>query len=170
MINLVIIILILIGLILHRYLTMFYEQGSLPYSMGFLIYANIFMAIYIAHFIWMFGMLGGIVIALLTIFQVIYSAFLWIFLLPALDSMFKKTFLAELPKVNLAAYGAWAILVVSLGILLIINFFISDYKSALTATRALVGDDYILFWIVLIGSLIAGNFIRAIILSKRLKS
>ena len=170
MINFVIIIIILTGLTLHRYLTMFYEQGGLPYSMGFLIYANIFMAIYTAHFIWMFGILGGIVVALLALFQVIYSAYLWIFLLPSLNSMLKKTFLAELPKVNLVAYSTWAFVVVLLGILLIINFFVSDYKSALMVTWDLIDYEYISFWVVFIGSLILGNFMRTIILAKRLKS
>ncbi len=152
MLNLATIILILIALTLHRYLTVFWEEGHLPYSMGFLIYANIFTVICTVHFIWMFGLLAGIVIALLTFFQIIYSAYLWIFLSPALDTT----------KVNLTAYLTWVIIVVSLGILLIINFFVFDYKSALMAILGLVDYKYITLWIVFIGSLIVGNLARVI--------
>ena len=129
MLNVIIIVLILIGLIVHRYLSTFWEQGQLPYSMGFLFFANFFALTYLVSFIWIFGITGGIVVALLCYLQIVYSAGLWVFALPGLISMHKSLDDLIIPKVNPLAYGGFSFLVIIVAILTGINFFVSTYKS-----------------------------------------
>jgi len=170
MLGLIILILIVVGLITHRYLTNFWEQGTLPYAMGFLMFANIFLIIYLVNFIWMFGFILGIIITALTFFQIVFASFLWPFLLPQLISIYKdqptsRLFL-KLTKVNPFIYNSFSFLVIGLGLLTIINFFISDYAS-LTKTIVEFFDGNIItpvFWIICIA--VISNIIRSYVLSK----
>lgn len=73
MLSLIILILIVVGLVIHRYLTIFGEQGMLPYAMDFLMFANIFSIIYLVNFIWVFGFVLGIIIAVLTFLQIVFA-------------------------------------------------------------------------------------------------
>lgn len=100
MMNIAVIILVLIGLVVHRYLSGFWEQGQLPYSMGFLFFANLFALVYLVSFIWMFGIIGGIITTLLCYFQIVYSAGLWVFSIPGLINMHKSLDNFQIPKVN----------------------------------------------------------------------
>ena len=166
MLNIIIIVLILIGLITHRYLTAFWEQGRLPYSAGFTTFANLFALIYLVSFIWMFGAVAGIIISILCYFQIVYSAGLWLFSLPSLLRMYSTPRDTNaLPQVNLFIYGSLSFIVIILAVLAIINFFISEYKSALEFFN---GN----YWILILSSLvilIVGNVARIVIMSKLLK-
>lgn len=165
MLDIIIIFLIFVGLITHRYLTEFWEQGILPYSMGFLTFANFFTVIYLINFIWMFGILVGIGVFLLTIFQIIYGSYLWPFLLPLINIHKKPT----ITKVNPFIYGAWLYVVIGVGLLTVLNFFVSDYGSLLNNIKELFDNNYatLAFW--LIGTMIAGNLIRSYVLSRYMK-
>jgi hypothetical protein len=156
MLNIAIIILILLGLIVHRYLSTFWEQRQLPYPMGFLFFANSFALIYLVNFIWMFGVIGGIVVALLCFLQILYSAGLWVFLLPGLISMHKSFDNFEVPKVNPLVYG---------GFLTAINFFVSPYKSM----WELMGDNVWRPILIFLGILVIGNIARVTVMSKFMK-
>ncbi len=137
MFSVIIIGLISLGLILHRYLTVFYEEGRLPYSFGFTSFVGLFAFTYLVSFIWMFGVIVGIIISLLCFFQIVNSAILWIFLTPWLLSINRNqsdySFLIkgelELPQVNLVLYAGFSFLIVIIGVLTIINFFVSQYSS-----------------------------------------
>ena len=170
MLSIIILILIIIGIIIHRYLTSFWEQGMLPYAMGFLLLANIFVLIYLINFIWIFGFVIGIIIATLTFFQFIYASFLWPFLLPRLISIHKEQSLSELSskltRVNPLICGLWSLLIIGLGLLMIINFFVSDY-ALLTKTIVDFFDGNIIapiLWII--GVAVISNVIRSFILLK----
>ena len=163
MLNIIILLTILIGLIIHRYSTSFWEQKMLPYSMGFLTFANLLVVLYLINFIWMFGILAGIIISILTFFQIIYSTLLWPFLLPWLMSIYKKPII---PKVNLLAYGSLSFIVFGLGILTILNFFISDYRSFAETIMKLFNNNYMLLAEVMIGIVIVSNIVRIYIMRK----
>jgi hypothetical protein len=141
--------------------------------MGFLMFANIFSLIYLVNFIWMFGYILGIIIAALTFFQIIFASFLWPFLLPQLISIHKEQssskLFSKLTNVNPFYYGSWSFLIVGLGLLTIINFFVSDYAS-LTKTIVEFFDGNIItpiLWIV--GIAVVSNIIRSYALSKFLE-
>jgi len=163
MLDIIILILILVGLVIHRYLTSFWEQGMLPHAMGFLTFTNIFTALYFVNFVWVFGFVAGIVIFLLTFLQIIYASFLWPFLLPQLLSNHKKP---TLPKVNLIAYSSWSYIVIGLGLLTVVNFFVSDYASLTKSIVESFGGSYITptFWII--GITVLSNIVRSYALSK----
>lgn len=167
MINLIILILIIVGLIIHRYLTTFWEQRMLPYPMGFLTFANMFAVIYLINFVWIFGFIAGAAVFLLTFFQIIYSSFLWPFLLPQLVSIHKKP---TVPKVNPLVYGSWTYIVIGLGLLTVVNFFISDYASLTKNVVNFFGDNYITPVLWLVSAMVVANIIRSYILSKYLKN
>jgi hypothetical protein len=165
MLNIAIIILILLGLIVHRYLSTFWEQRQLPYPMGFLFFANSFALIYLVNFIWMFAVIGGIVVALLCFLQILYSAGLWVFLLPGLISMHKSFDNFEVPKVNPLVYGGFSFLVIIVAILTAINFFVSPYKSM----WELMGDNVWRPILIFLGILVIGNIARVTVMSKFMK-
>lgn len=165
MLNITIIVFILLGLIVHRYLTTFWEQGQLPYSMGFLFFANSFALIYLVSFIWMFGITGGIVVAFLCFLQIVYSAGLWVFSLPGLISMHKILDNFTIPKVNPLIYGGFSFLVIIVAILTVINFFVSPYK----VIWELMGENVWTPILIFIGILVIGNVGRAAVMSKFMK-
>jgi hypothetical protein len=166
MLNAIIIVLILVGLTTHRYLSTFWEQNKLPYPMGFNIFANLFALIFLVGYIWIFGVVPGIIVSILSYFQIVYSAFLWVFLLPYLISTMRNNFSDTViafmcpPKVNPLIYGGFSILVIILGILVASNFFISGYKSAWN----LISDNYWTVALVSLGVLVLGNIVRLICL------
>lgn len=173
MLSIIIIILIIVGLIVHRYLTNFWEQGMLPYAMGFLMFANIFSIIYLINFVWMFGIVLGIIIAALTFFQIVFASFLWPFLLPQLVNIHKEQpsskLFSKLTSVNPLIYSSFSFLVIGLGLLTLINFFVSDYASLTSSIVEFFGGNYLapILWIV--GIAVVSNIIRSFVLSKFLE-
>ena len=163
MLNIVIITLIVVGLIIHRYLTPFWEQGLLPYSMGFLFYVFLFVVLYLINFIWIFGILTGIILSVLSFLQVIYSSCLWIFLLPSALMMQGNL---NIPKVNSITYIGWSFVVIILVILTIVNFFVSTYQSGWEYF------DYNYKAVAIITGLtvIIGNIARICVMSKFVKT
>lgn len=170
MLNLIILILILIGLIVHRHLTPHWEQGRLPYAMGFLTLANLFWIIYLVNFIWIFGLVLGIIIFALTFSQVIYTSFLWLFLLPNVISINKDQpspqLWVKLTTVNPLIYSSFFLIVVGLGLLMIVNFFVSDYASLKILIVEYLNGNYLrpILWIV--GIAVVSNIMRIFVLSK----
>jgi len=162
MMNITIIVLILIGLTIHRYLSSFWEQGMLPYSIGFILFANLFAILYLVAFIWMFGSVAGIIISVLAYFQVVYSTGLWVFSLPWLVSMHRNI---AVPRVNPMVYGGFSFLVIVLGVLTAANFFISQYMSIWDV----LGHNYKMAALVFVVVLILGNIVRVSVMSKLMK-
>jgi len=173
MLNIIILFTILIGLIIHRYLTAFWEQRKLPYPMGFLMFANLFAVLYLINFIWMFGIIIGIIISILTFFQITYSTLLWPFLLPWLVKINKQLSprpitlkQPTIPKANILAYGLWSYIVLGLVILTILNFLISDYMSLSKTIIKLFNENYISLAVIITGTVIVSNFVRNYIMRK----
>lgn len=174
MLNIIIVVLIIITIVVHRHLSDFWEQGLLPYERGFLIFANIFVIIYLLNFIWMFGFLLGIAITILTFFQIIFYCFLWLLVLPKIikfyrcktptDEMYLKT-----TTVNPFILGAFSFLVIALGLLTIINFFVSDYASLTNTIVEFFEGNYIVPILCVIGIAVLSNVIRIYTHSKLLK-
>jgi len=133
--------------------------------MGFLFFANAFALIYLVSFIWMFGIIGGIIIALLCFLQIVYSAGLWVFSLPGLISMHKSLDNFTIPKVNPLVYGGFSFLVIIVSILSIINFFVSPYKSMWELMGENVWTPILIFIIILV----IGNIGRVAVMSKFMK-
>lgn len=128
MLNIIIIAVLVLGLVLHRYLTAFWENGLLPYPSAFLILVPIFLLGLLANCIWIFGALVGGILFALALFQQLHGGILWIFSLPDLLKMRKNP--TTLPRVNVLAYNGFLFVALGLGILAIANFFVSDYRSA----------------------------------------
>lgn len=160
-----ILVLILAGIVVHRYLTVFDINGLLPWNFGFKAFLIIFWVGCLMNTIWMFGLIWGIIAFLLIFFQVIYSSVLWVFLIPTLNFITKSVENKELfkVKVNMRVYGFWTIIPISLIILGIVNFFISDYKCVLNYINN-VGALWILIFLTLIIAL--GNLIRIRVMKK----
>ncbi|MCX5718244.1 MAG: hypothetical protein NTW44_08110 [Nitrospirae bacterium] len=133
--------------------------------MGFLFFVYSFALIYLVSFIWMFGIIGGIVVALLCFLQVVYSAGLWVFSLPVLISMHKSLDNFTIPKVNPLVYGGFSFTVIIVAILTVINFFVSPYKSMWELMRENVWTPILIF----LGILVAGNIGRVAVMSKFMK-
>ncbi|MGD0571863.1 MAG: hypothetical protein ABSB11_02440 [Sedimentisphaerales bacterium] len=159
MLNIVIILLILVGITVHRYLSLFWEQGQLPYSIGFLLFVKAFVILYLINFIWMFGLIAGIIVFILTTFQIIYSAGLWIFTFPCTLTIYRTH---SLPRVNPFVQNGFSWLVIALALLTIINFIISKYNSM----WELLNYNYQMVAIIFAAVLIIGNVARIIIISQ----
>jgi len=169
MVSVIILILILFCLVIHRYLTAFWEDGILPYPGGFTTLAILFFAIYLINYIWLFGFLVGIIMFILTFFQIIFSSYLWPFLLPSVMNTYKKPSILLVltpPKVNLFIYGIWSFIIIALGGLTILNFFISDYGYLLIKIEELLNSNYKIPVILLVGSMILGNLIRIYVMKR----
>ena len=173
MLSIIIFILIIIGLIIHRYLSNFWDQGRLSYAMGFLMFANIFHVIYLVNFIWIFGFVLGIIIAALTFFQIVFASFLWPFFLPQMISIYKdqppSKLFSKLTNANPFIYGFFPFLIIGLGLLTIINFFVSDYSSLTKTIVEFFDGNYIMPILWVIGIAIVSNIIRSYVLSKFLE-
>ncbi len=166
MLNVIIIVLVLVGLTVHRYLSTFWEKNEIPYPMGFTLLANLFALIYLVGYIWMFGVVAGVIVSILCYFQIVFSAFLWVFLLPWLVSTLRRNFsnlsIALLcpPEVNPFVYGGFSYLVIIVGVLVVLNLLVSEYKSMWN----LIGDNYWPVALVSLGVLVVGNIVRLICL------
>ena len=162
MLHAAIIILILISLSIHRYLTVYYEQEILPYPAGFLLSATLLILIYFTGFIWMFGIIAGAIIAILCLMQVTYSTILWAFLLPGLVAIHKQINDYQVPKVNPFVYGVFHILIFLLAALVATNFFVSSYG----VFWPLIGDHLWVSIVVSLGVILIGNLARIAVMSK----
>ena len=160
MLNFVIIVFILIGLTIHRYLTAFLEQGLLPNSLGFLFFANSFLLTYLVSFVWMFGIVAGVVVFLLCYLQVVYCAGLWVFSIPWLISRRRAT---TIPRVNREVYASFPLIVMIVAALTVVNFFVSPYKSM----WEVLGEGGWTAVLVFIGILVVGNVARIVVRSKK---
>ena len=185
MLSIIIIALILVGLTVHRYLSGFYEHGMLPYSNGFLVFANFFTLTCLVSFIWTFGIMAGVIVALMCFFQIPYHAVLWIFIIiPNLlnkqaarnirkNPSFSPPVMTEgmavtsLPKVNLfplnlrmnlLAYEGFCFLVLIVTVLTAVNFFVSPYKIM----WILIRKDVWTIIVVFAGVLFLGNVARVV--------
>jgi len=161
MLNYAIVVLVLLSLTIHRYLVSYRDNGLLPYARGFDIFSIILALTHTVAFVWMLGIVAGMIAALLCFFQIVHMTILWIFLTPGLIRVnIEKT----MPRVNGVVYGSFSYLVGALIILVIINFFISPYKVVWTSIQknmvnlAIFGGGLLLF----------GNLIRIVVLKKLL--
>lgn len=169
MINAIILFLILLSLVINRYLNYFWEDGKLPYTWSFTIFATLFAAIYLINYVWLFGFLVGIILFVLTFFQIIFSSYLWPFLLPIVRNIYKKPstlLILAPPEVNPFIYGISFFIIIALGGLTILNFFISDYGYFLIKIEEFLNNNYKIPVILLAGSMILGNLIRIYVMKK----
>lgn len=169
MINAIILFLILLSLVINRYLNCFWEDGKLPYTWSFTIFATLFAAIYLINYVWLFGFLVGIILFVLTFFQIIFSSYLWPFLLPIVRNIYKKPstlLLLDPPKVNSFIYGISFFTIIALGGLTILNFFISGYGCLLIKIEESLNNNYKTPIILLVGSMILGNLIRIYVMKR----
>ena len=156
MLNIIIIVLILAGLTVHRYLSGFWEEGRLPWSVGFLVLANLFFILYLVNFIWLFGLLAGIIIWALAYFQILYGAVLWVFLVPWYLRIRRDR---TMPGVSLKVQFGFGYLVMILGVITAVNFFLSSYMSGWEFFR----PDYKMPSAVFFLVLIVGNMVRILV-------
>jgi len=169
MINAIILFLILLSLVINRYLNYFWEDGKLPYPRNFTIFATLFHAIYLINYVWLFGFLVGIILFVLTFFQIIFSSYLWPFLLPIVRNIYKKPSILLIiapPEVNRFIYGISFFIIIALGGLTILNFFISDYGCLLIKIEESLNYNYKTPIILLTGSMILGNLIRIYVMKR----
>jgi hypothetical protein len=159
MLNVIIIVLILVGLTVHRYLTGFWDRGVLPYSFGFIVFLKLFIVVYFVSFIWMFGIIAGIVISALCLLQVVHTAVLWVFSLPGLYRLCRTS---TAPRLNRVVHGGFSFLILAIASLTVVNLFVSPYKGM----WELIGDNVWTVGVVLGGILVVGNVVRIAIISK----
>lgn len=160
--SIIIIFLILFGIVVHRYLTPFFDENRLPNRQGFMVYLFVFLIGCLINTIWMFGIFWGIVGALMIFFQIIYISVLWVFLVPHVKATIKSIGGVMFRTVNMQVYRLWSVIPVSILVLGIINFFVSDYKDVSNYIIETIGAT--LFLTILISVIIVGNLIRIIVL------
>lgn len=153
MLSFIILFIILVCLALHSDLSIYWEQGRMPYSGGFTFFANLFALTYAFNFIWMLGVWPGIIVSVLCFFQLVYSSFLWLFFLPQSLRLIKNK--TELKQLNQTAYGGFTLLVIVLIVLSVINFFLSDYKSL----WSLIESNKVFYIVAFLSIIIFGNLI-----------
>ena len=167
MMNIILLTLIIIGLILHNYLSFFWENGNLPYSHGFTAMAGLFFLLYFINFIRMFGVKIGLILGFLCFFQIIFNLFLWFFLYRSLkiETFFKRSGRIEL---NLIAFSLWGFLVPIILVLTIINSFYSNFEELKPfLTNLYNAENSLLYFLIFI---IFSFTIRTILVNKWSKS
>lgn len=127
-INFILFIVILVGLLSHRYLSIYYTIGALPYHFGFLLFNLIFHGSLSIALCWSFGLSLGIALAAAALLQIIYGAWLWIFLMPWYLKVWDK---ATVPPVNQAMYATFGVCTWTTAGLMLANFFTSEYRFIL---------------------------------------
>lgn len=161
--DILILIIICIGLIIHRHLSVYWEAGTLSYTHGFTFFVMIFTIAYLINFIWIFGIVIGLILSALTFFQIINSAFLWPFLLPGLIKINRRKDLSSLlnsQQPSVWVYGGWTYLIIGLIILTVINFFLGDYSSLTTRILEYLNVNIFMLAIYLVIGLVVGNLLR----------
>ena len=165
--NIILLTLIIIGLILHNYLSFFWEDENLPYSLGFSAMASLFFLLYFINFIRMFGVKIGLILGFLCFFQIIFNLFLWFFLYRSLkiETFFKRSGRIEL---NLIAFSLWGFLVPIILVLTIINSFYSNFEELKPfLTNLYNAENSLLYFLIFI---IFSFTIRTILVNKWSKS
>ena len=149
-----ILVLIFIGQAVHHYLDIFFDLKMLPYSRAFSLFVNVFALAYALNFIWMFGIGFGLLFAVVCYFGILHSTILWVFQLPTIYRMMKKP---ETVKVNCVIHTSHAKIAIAVGILGIINIFISPYAH-LTKQFSNYTDPLL----ALLAIVVIGNVLRMI--------
>ena len=165
--NIILLTLIIIGLILHNYLSFFWEDENLPYSLGFSAMASLFFLLYFINFIRMFGVKIGLILGFLCFFQIIFNLFLWFFLYRSLkiETFFKRSGRIEM---NLIAFSLWVFLVPIILVLTIINSFYSNFEELKPfLTNLYNAENSLLYFLIFI---IFSFTIRTILVNKWSKS
>lgn len=165
MLNLIILLLILVILLVHRYLSSYWEQGTLPYSMGFLLFANFFIFLYLINFIWMFGFLLGIIITILAMSQIIFATLLWPFMIPKLMKLNSSSY-SEILRVNPSIYSSFPFLIIVLIVLTILNFFLSIYGQLSESIFRVFDNNIFALVLSIFIFVLVSNFLRIYVLSK----
>jgi len=154
MINIILLSLILIGLILHFYLSIYLERGTLPYERGFQAMAILFALLYFINFVRMFGFTVGLILGFLCNFQIIFNFFLWFFLWRTIlyDAVIKKHIgtpldIERLPSMTVTA--TWNLVVLIILVLTIINFFYSDFEQLKPLLNILYNFDNSLIYLLI---------------------
>lgn len=163
--DIIILLIICIGLIIHRNLSTFWESGNLPYAHGFILFFKIFSILNLVNFIWLFGFVAGLIITLLTFFQITFSSFLWPFLVPGLIRNNRKSdfkFMLSISEPSKLLYGGWTYLIIGLLILTFINFFIGNYSSLTHRILELFDGNYKIIGLYVVIGIVAGNLLRII--------
>ena len=163
--DIVILIVICIGLIIHRHLSTYWEAGNLPYAHGFILFVWIFNIIIFVNFIWLFGFIVGLILTLLTFFQITFATFLWPFLVPELIRDNQKSdfeFMLTKNEPSKFLYGGWTFLILGLAILTIANFFIGNYSSLTDNILETVNGNYKKILMYAVIAIIGGNLLRII--------
>jgi len=163
--DIVILIVICIGLIIHRHLSTYWEAGNLPYAHGFILFVWIFNIIILVNFIWLFGFIVGLILTLLTFFQITFATFLWPFLVPGLIRDNQKSdfeFMLTRNEPSKFLYGGWTFLILGLAILTIANFFIGNYSSLTNNLLETVNGNYRKILMYAVIAIISGNLLRII--------
>jgi hypothetical protein len=156
--NFIIIALILTGLIIHRYLSDFWVVGTLPYPFGFIKFANWFALTYLISFIWLFGLIPGVIVSALCFFQIIHSSVLWIISVPM---VLKSNREQNIPTVNKYVYSSFSTIIITIAVLTLVNFFYSHYGSVWELLKHHI-------WVtigVLASVCVIGNIARFIVMS-----
>ena len=162
--EIVIIILILINMAIHKYLSTLYDLGTLSYPRAFILYANFQFLIWFISLVFIFGWLFGIIITVLSMFNIIQLTFLWPLVIPWVLRLQKDT---TAVNVNPIYYGLWSLSVLALAILTIINFFISEYKSLNPLIVGFLNDNYISLIVFAIMSNLIRYAIRVKLVSRQ---
>jgi hypothetical protein len=123
--NIIIISLILITMAIHKYLAVIYNSNNLPYPFAFSLYTNLQYLFWSINFIYIFGWVIGIIMTILSIYNVIYMTFLWPSIMPWVLRVQKDV---NAFNVKIYYYTSWSFLVILLGILTLINFFVSKFQ------------------------------------------
>jgi hypothetical protein len=164
----IILLLICIGIILHRKLSAYWEIGNMPSNFQFIKYVFLFNVLLLINCIWLFGIISGIVLFVLTFYQVIYSAFLWPFMIPDIVSDLKSIdkgeidFTHRIKEPKKVVYIGWRFLIIFLFFLTAINFIVGEYSVLHNKIFEFSNDSFksiILFTLI---SIITGNALRII--------
>ncbi len=155
--QLTLLILIVVGLIVHSYLDVFFELKMLPFPGAFSLFVNIFALAYAVSLVWMFGVGFGLLLTFLCYFSIVNATALWIFMVPLAWRMQKNP---ESLKVNPVIHWCHSKIALLVGILAVVSMFTTPYASI-----AKTFPNYSTPLIGLLIVIVCGNVLRVVTMS-----
>lgn len=162
-----IILIFLACIVIHRRLSSYWITLKKHYPKNFLFLVNCFIALELINFIWLFGFWVGMIVFVLSFFQIIYSSVLWPFLVPSII-IDKKRSAIEFMVLKLhpddSLLKVFKYLIISIIPLTILSFIINNYCSIWNLIYDKISAD--ISKVIIISFLIIafGNILRIVVL------
>jgi len=152
-------------LLMHRFLSVFWEQGNLPYNLGFVMHLWLFFIAVLINSIYYFGWIFGLILFFLTIFQVVFFLYLRPILFILLQIYTKMPASLDItsfpPKIRfnsfaMAILSLWGWIIPIFLIVSIVNLFMHKYLMGIEIINNIGLNNVIKYTVIYV---LIGQFI-----------